>query len=84
MRDAELHWREIDGEIVALELRSERYLHANAAAAALWPLLVAGTSLQELAAALVERFGVDPNAAAADAASFVAWLREERLVVDAT
>jgi hypothetical protein len=80
LRAADLHWREIDGEIVALEARSSRYVAANGAGAVLWHALVAGSTRERLADELVTRFGIDRERAAADVDRFVAELAEQGLL----
>ncbi len=59
LRDGELEWREVEGEIVALDLRASTYLSVNRTGTALWPHLTAGASRDELVAALTSRFDVD-------------------------
>jgi Coenzyme PQQ synthesis protein D (PqqD) len=80
LRDADLHWREIDGEIVALEARSSCYVAANGAGAVLWRALVAGSTRERLADELVTAFGIDRERAAADADRFVAELAAQGLL----
>jgi hypothetical protein len=80
LREADLHWREIDGEIVALEARSSRYVAANGAGAVLWRALVAGSTREQLADELVAAFGIDRERAAADADRFVAELAAQGLL----
>ena len=40
LRTDAVEWREVEGEIVALDLRDEMYLGVNGSGAVLWPLLV--------------------------------------------
>jgi Coenzyme PQQ synthesis protein D (PqqD) len=72
--------RTVDGELVIYDLRNRRYLGGNAAAAALWPQLVEGTSLDRLSSALVDAYRIAPERADADAARFVEWLSSEGLL----
>jgi hypothetical protein len=81
LRDTDLHWREIDGEIIALEARGSTYVAANGAGTLLWRSLAAGTTPDALADELVRAYGIDPERAAADAGAFVAQLRERGLLV---
>lgn len=74
--------REIDGELVIYDLGARRYLGGNRAVAALWPLLLEGTGLDELAAALESGFGIDSETARRDAAAFVASLRDHGLLAE--
>jgi hypothetical protein len=80
LRDTDLHWREIDGEIIALEARGSTYVAANGAGTLLWRSLAAGTTPDALADALVRAYGIDRERAAADAGDFVAQLREQGLL----
>ena len=59
LRADRLEGREVDGELVVLDLGASRYLSVNAAGAAMWPLLLEGTDRGALEAALAERFGID-------------------------
>jgi coenzyme PQQ synthesis protein D (PqqD) len=81
LRDTDLHWREIDGEIIALEARGSTYVAANGAGTLLWRSLAAGTTRDALARELVRAYGIAPEHAAADADAFVAQLREQGLLV---
>ena len=75
-----LEWREVDGEVVALDVAAAEYLAANPAGAVVWRLLADGASHEELVQALVARFDVDEATAAGDAEAFVATLRERGLL----
>jgi hypothetical protein len=76
----DLHWREVDDEIVALEGHRSKYLAANGSGALLWRMLAEGATRDELAAALAEAYGIDAGVAAADADRFVEQLRIEGLL----
>jgi hypothetical protein len=80
LRDTDLHWREIDGEIIALEARGSTYVAANGAGTLLWRSLAAGTTSDALADELVRAYGIDHERATADAGAFVAQLREQGLL----
>jgi hypothetical protein len=80
LRDTELHWREIDGEIIALEARGSRYVAANGAGAVLWRALIGGTTREGLADELVRAYGIDRERALADAGRFVDALVEQGLL----
>ena len=55
LRPEALQWREIEGEVVAVDLETSSYLGANEAGAVLWRALAAGATKEELAALLVAR-----------------------------
>jgi hypothetical protein len=80
LREQDLVWREIDGEIVLLDLLSSKYLMINKTGSFLLQLLATEHDQQSLADALAERFGVTPEVAAADTAAFLAVLRDRRLL----
>lgn len=75
-----LDWREVDGELIALDGERSRYLAANPAGALLWRALAEGATEARLAELLVECYGLDPDSAHADAGSFVAELRRQGLL----
>jgi hypothetical protein len=81
LRETDLHWREIDGEIIALEGRGSRYVAANSAGALLWRALIEGTTRDGLADALVRAYGIERERAAADAGRFLDALAEQGLLV---
>ena len=74
LREADLHWREIDGEIIALEARGSRYVAANDSGAVLWRALAGGATRDGLADELVRVYGIERERALADADRFVAAL----------
>jgi hypothetical protein len=80
IRQGALEWREVDGEVVALDLRTNTYLAINPTGAALWPALVAGADRAELLSRLVEAFDVTRDQAAADLHQFLAQLTEQDLL----
>jgi Coenzyme PQQ synthesis protein D (PqqD) len=80
LRTDDLHWREVDDEIVALEGRGSTYLAANSSGGLLWRMLARGATRDELAAALVDAYGIDVGAAAADADRFVEQVRAAGLL----
>lgn len=73
-------WREVDGEIVALDVSTSTYIAVNPTGAFLWPSLVEGASQEELAQRLVQSYDVDLRRAAQDVAVFLAPLRERGLL----
>ncbi len=69
-------WREVDGEVVALDLQASTYFSANASGSVLWPLLLEGATRSQLTDALVASFDVGPEQAAADVEAYLASLDE--------
>ena len=80
LRDSDVHWREIDGEIIALEASGSRYVAANGSGTLLWRALAAGTTRDELVDELVQAYEVDRTRAEADTDTFLAQLREQGLL----
>ncbi len=80
LRTAAVDWREVEGEIVALDRNNSAYLAINATGAVLWPALVRGSSVEELVALLRSEFDVDEARAKADVEDFVAMLRARDLL----
>jgi len=76
LRMDELTWRQVGGEVLILDAATSQYLSVNETGSTLWPLLVEGCRRADLAQALVTRFGVDEDRAAADAEMFLSSLRE--------
>jgi hypothetical protein len=79
-RTDDLVWRELDGEVVLLDLRSSLYLTLNRTGALLWDLLAEPVTPARLAAALVAEFGLSADVAAADTEAFLSHLRAQGLV----
>jgi hypothetical protein len=73
-------WRDVDGEVVALDEHAAVYLAANPAGAVLWRSLAGGATREELAAELALAFGIDTDRAAADTDGFLADLSERGLL----
>jgi Coenzyme PQQ synthesis protein D (PqqD) len=75
-----LEWREVEGEVVALDLRNNTYLAVNSTGAAIWPTLVSGADRQELVRRLTQTFDVSEERAAVDLDAFLAELAEQDLL----
>lgn len=82
LRPDALQWREIEGEVVAVDLETSNYLGANPAGAVLWRALAVGATKEELAALLVAEFGIDAEQADTDTDAFLAQLREGGLLAE--
>ncbi len=80
LRDRDLTWLEIQGELVALDEDASAYLGANDAGLVLWEALARGSSKEGLVALLLDRFDVDEARAAADVDRFLADLRARGLL----
>lgn len=79
-RRADIIWREVDGRVVGLDLRSSRYFSLNRTGARLWALLGEDADADALVEALVSTSVVDRAVAAADVETFLHSMRENGLV----
>ncbi len=79
-RTADLETRQVDEQLVLLDLRSQTYLSLNRAGAELWPLLVEGVGRERLVEALRERHDLEPAVAERDVDALVAQLRAADLL----
>jgi hypothetical protein len=79
-RRSDVLWREIDGNIVGLDLRSSRYFSLNGTASMLWQMLDREAEPQELADALVRTHQIEDDRARVDVDAFVTSLRENGLL----
>jgi coenzyme PQQ synthesis protein D (PqqD) len=80
LRVEDVHWREIDGEVIALEARGSTYVAANGAGTLLWRALAAGTTREALADELIAAYGIDRARAEADTEHFLAQLDDQGLL----
>lgn len=80
LRTEGISWREIDGEMVVLDLQTSTYLSANRVGTILLNLLTEERSADELAAALVEEFGIDRPTALTDTQAFLDDLDDRGLL----
>ena len=80
MRSEGMPWREVEGEVVALDLKSSLYFAVNKTGAALWPALRQGATRGELVACLRDSFGVDHSTATEDLEAFLSSLGEHGLL----
>lgn len=76
--------REVEGEIVILDLTTQRYIGGNRSVTVLWPLLEAGASREQLITALIEKFSIERAEADRDIAAFLDSLEEFGLLADTT
>ena len=74
LRADHLPWREIDGEIIALDPATSSYVSINGSGTLLWHELVEGTTTQELAARLTDAYGIEREQAQSDVDAFVSQL----------
>lgn len=80
LRASDVTWREIDGDLVILDLRSSTYFTANASASVLMKALVEGRTDAELQKSLIDEYGITPEQAQTDIQSFVHGLSQAGLL----
>jgi hypothetical protein len=73
-------WRQVDGEILALDMGASRYLGTNPTGALLWQALAEGTSRDRLVELLRSRFEIDEHRAGADVDAFLGELQAHGLL----
>jgi hypothetical protein len=82
LRQENLTWQVAGDDVVVLDLKGSVYLKLNGSGRVLWESLAQPRTDAELAAVLVDKFGIDQKLAAADVAAFVEQLRSRDLLAD--
>ena len=82
LRDSDLGWQNIRGELLAVDLRSEQYLKGNRTAGVVWEMLEPGATRDELAQRLSAEFDIDHDRALNDVDGFLAELRAAGLLAE--
>ena len=80
LRDDAVRWREIDQEIVAVDLGRSDYVSTNESGVLLWRRLAEGTTREQLVEELVSAFGIDRERASEDVGRFLDELDARNLV----
>lgn len=80
LRDDDLKWRELEGEVVALDLQQSEYFGVNRTGSVLWKAIAGGATHGELVDLLVERYRLDDAEAARHVDEFAADLRRRGLL----
>lgn len=83
LRSTELTWREIDGDLVILDLRSSTYLTTNASGAVLMKELTQDRTPADLVELLMSSFGISRSEAEVDVESFLTALNTGGLLESA-
>lgn len=73
-------WQKLRDEVVALSLGRSEYVSVNHSGIELWELLAHGASVQQLAARLRERWGIDAEQAQRDVRAFLSELSQAGLL----
>lgn len=80
LRLQDLEWREIEGEIVILDLKSSSYMAVNNTGRVIWKALTSGATRDQLVAELIGRFSVHEEAAKRDVDEFLESLEDADLL----
>ena len=80
-REDEVLWRELEQELVLLDLRSSTYMSLNRTGAILWEALEEACTPEALTAVLVDTYGVTDGQASADVRAFLDTLADSNLLV---
>jgi hypothetical protein len=81
VRTDDVVWREVDGEVVILDLKTSTYLSTNKTGAHLWKLLQQDRDTDELETSLVDTYGVERSLAQSDVGAFLDMLRSKELLI---
>jgi hypothetical protein len=81
LRETEVDWREVEGELIVLDLRESRYLAINHTGQVLWTALARGATEDALIERLIEAFSIDRARAVADVRAFTSELDSRGLLV---
>ncbi|MGD0196621.1 MAG: PqqD family protein [Solirubrobacteraceae bacterium] len=80
LRDTNLEWRAVEGEVVALDMTKSAYLAVNDSGRRLWEELARGTTRNALVELLVSSYGLDRDRAETDTAAFLSELEQRGLL----
>ena len=80
IRDESVSWRDVDGEIVALDVESGDYFTLNGSGRLLWLALLEPVTTDALAQVLCESFEIPQDVACSDATAFLEDLIGRRVV----
>jgi len=83
LRSDDLHWQTVEGEVLALDARTQLYLAVNKPGAGLWDLLARGTSRAELIERLASEYNLAPDRAGGDVDRMLRELSAQGLLTDA-
>ena len=81
LRVDDVVWREVEDELIILELSTSVYLSLNGTARHLWEELATGTTIDGLVHVLTDQYGIDSERARGDAESFLSDLTSRSLLV---
>ena len=82
-RSDDVTWRNVDGQVVILDLRDSCYHRTNATGALLWERLQEECTPGDLESILVDSFDLDVESASRDVSAFLETMRSCDLLLDA-
>jgi len=80
LRNPDLLWRKIDGDLVALDGRTWEYMTVNDAGRLVWEALAEGATRSRLIELLVETYGITSATANHDLEEFLDMMRQQDLI----
>jgi hypothetical protein len=80
LRSDDVVWREMDDELVVLELSTTTYLTLNGSAMQLWLRLLDGATPDELVTMLVDKYDIPQELARSDTEAFLDDLTARELL----
>jgi coenzyme PQQ synthesis protein D (PqqD) len=80
LRSDALKWREIDDDVVAVDMDRSTYLSTNGSGTLLWLELAEGTTRDALVERLAQAYLIDSERAAADVDGFLSELNDQGLL----
>jgi hypothetical protein len=80
LNQAAVSWRDVDGDIVALDVASGAYFTINGSGRVLWTALVESASADDLTELLISTFGIAEEQARVDATAFLEDLSSRSLI----
>lgn len=83
LRDDRVRWREVDEDVVAVDVDRSTYLSTNGSGALLWLELAGGTTRDRLVERLAQAYLIDDERAAADVDNFLSELNGQGLLEEA-
>lgn len=83
LRDDRVRWREIDDDVVAVDIDRSTYLGTNGSGALLWLELAGGTTRERLVERLAQVYLIDAERARADVDNFLSTLDGQGLLEEA-
>ena len=80
LRADNLEWREVEGEVIVLDLEGSVYMSLNGSGAVCWRALADGATRDQVVERVTESFDVDGERAERDVDAFLAELTSRGLL----